>query len=125
MREAVKDYHTPISYGSDSIAFTLSTDLKKAAALIHAGFPTRIYYVSMGGFDTHAGQAGAQQGLLMYVADALEGFMKDIKRIGRSSGVAMMMFTEFGRRVAENHGLQQHQSHPERRLQNPKRLRVV
>ena len=87
---------------SESIASTLSTDLKKVAALVNAGFPTRVYYVGMGGFDTHAGQAGSQQQLLMYVADALEGFMKDMKRIGRSSDVAMMMFTEFGRRVEEN-----------------------
>jgi uncharacterized protein (DUF1501 family) len=102
VREALKDYHTPVSYGSESIASTLSTDLKKVAALISSGFPTRVYYVSMSGFDTHAGQAGAQQANLMYVADALEGFMKDMKRIGRSSDVAMMMFTEFGRRVEEN-----------------------
>jgi uncharacterized protein (DUF1501 family) len=102
VREAVAQYKTPISYGSESIASTLSTDLKKVAALISAGFPTRVYYVSMSGFDTHAGQAGAQQGLLMYVADALEGFFSDMKRIGRSQDVAAMMFTEFGRRVEEN-----------------------
>lgn len=102
VREAVAGYSTPVSYGSESSVSQLSTDLKKVAALIHAGFPTRVYYVSMSGFDTHAGQAGAQQGLLMYVADALEGFLKDVKRIGRAGDVAMMMFTEFGRRVAEN-----------------------
>jgi uncharacterized protein (DUF1501 family) len=102
VRDAVASYRTPVSYGSESIASTLSADLKKVAALISAGFPTRIYYVSMSGFDTHAGQLGAQQQLLMYVADALEGFLKDMKRIGRGQDVAMMMFTEFGRRVAEN-----------------------
>ncbi len=102
VREAVASYKTPISYGSESLASTLSTDLKKVAALIQAGFPTRVYYVGMGGFDTHAGQAGTQQQLLKYTADALEGFLKDLKRIGRSSDVALMMFTEFGRRVEEN-----------------------
>jgi uncharacterized protein (DUF1501 family) len=102
VREAVASYKTPVSYGSESSVSTLSMDLKKVAALIAAGFPTRVYYVSMGGFDTHAGQSGAQQGLLMYVADALEGFLKDVKRIGRAQDVALMMFTEFGRRVAEN-----------------------
>lgn len=102
VRAAVESYRTPISYGSESISSTLSTDLKKVAALINAGFPTRIYYVSMGGFDTHAGQATAQTALLMYVADAIEGFMNDVKRTGHAAEVAMMMFTEFGRRVAEN-----------------------
>jgi len=81
---------------------TLAPDLKKVAALINAGFATRVYYVSMGGFDTHSGQAGTQQQLLMYVADALEGFLKDVKRMGRGSEVAVMMFTEFGRRVSQN-----------------------
>jgi uncharacterized protein (DUF1501 family) len=102
VRDAVASYRTPVSYGSESSVSTLSGDLKKVAALISAGFPTRVYYVSMSGFDTHAGQVGAQQLLLMYIADALEGFLQDMKRIQRSDDVAMMMFTEFGRRVAEN-----------------------
>ena len=102
VREAVKSYRTPISYGSESSVATLSTDLKKVAALINAGFPTRVYYVSIGGFDTHANQAGTQQQLLMYVADAIEGFLKDMKRLNRASDVALMIFTEFGRRVAQN-----------------------
>src|SRR6266550_4821216 len=91
VRQAVAGYKTPISYGSESSASTLSTDLKKVGALIAAGFPTRVYYVSMGGFDTHASQMGAQQSQLMYVADAIEGFLKDVKRLGRSQDVAMMM----------------------------------
>ena len=102
VRDAVASYKTPVSYGSESSVSTLSVDLKKVAALVAGGFPTRIYYVGMGGFDTHAAQIGSQQGLLMYVADALEGFLADMKRIGRGQDVAMMMFTEFGRRVAEN-----------------------
>lgn len=102
VREAVTNYKTPVSYGSESSVATLATDLKKVAALINAGFQTRVYYVSYGGFDTHANQAGAQQQLLMYTADAIEGFMKDMKRIGRASDLAIMIFTEFGRRVASN-----------------------
>lgn len=102
VREAVKSYKTPVSYGSESSVATLAPDLKKVAALINAGFATRVYYVSIGGFDTHANQSGTQQQLLMYVADAIEGFLKDMKRINRSSDVALMIFTEFGRRVAQN-----------------------
>jgi uncharacterized protein (DUF1501 family) len=102
VREAASGYKTTISYGSESSVSSLAPDLKKVAALINAGFGTRVYYVSMGGFDTHSGQAGTQQQLLMYVADALEGFLKDVRRIGRGSDVAVMMFTEFGRRVSQN-----------------------
>ena len=73
VRDAVASYQTPVSYGSESLASTLSTDsCSKVTALINAGFPTRVYYVNMSGFDTHAGQANQQNGLLMYVADALE-----------------------------------------------------
>jgi uncharacterized protein (DUF1501 family) len=102
VREAIKSYQTPIAYGAESAIATLATDLRKVAALIHAGFPTRVYYVSLGGFDTHANQSVTQQQLLMYVADALEGFLKDVKRIGRAADIAVMLFTEFGRRVAQN-----------------------
>jgi len=102
VREAIKRYSTPISYGTEGAAASLATDLRKVAALLHAGFPTRVYYVSLGGFDTHANQSVTQQLLLMYVADALEGFLKDVKRLGRASDVAVMLFTEFGRRVAQN-----------------------
>ena len=102
VREATARYKTPVSYGSRSQAASLSVDLRNVAALIDAGFPTRIYYVSMSGFDTHAGQLQNQSPLLMYVADALEGFLQDLRRIGRARDVATMVFTEFGRRVAEN-----------------------
>src|SRR5262249_41862145 len=102
VREAIKSYQTPIAYGSESVVATLATDLRKVAALIHAGFPTRVYYVSLGGFDTHANQRGTQQQLLMYVADALEGFLKDVKRIGRAADIAVMLFTQFGPRVAQH-----------------------
>jgi uncharacterized protein (DUF1501 family) len=43
--------------------------------------------------------------LLMYTADAIRGFMEDMKRIGKADQVAMMVFTEFGRRVEENGSL--------------------
>ena len=69
--------------------------------------PTRLYYVTYQGnsFDTHVQQADLHSRLLMYTADAVRGFMEDIKRIGRGDDVAVMMFTEFGRRVEENGSL--------------------
>jgi uncharacterized protein (DUF1501 family) len=88
VREAIKNYATPMSYGVASAVATLAIDLRKVAALIHTGFSTRIYYVSLSGFDTHANQGGTQSQLLMYVADALEGFLKDLTRLGRASQIA-------------------------------------
>ncbi len=99
VRSACADYRTRVDYGSDN---DVTLDLKKVAAMINAKLPTRLYYLSMGGFDTHAAQPELQQTLLMYLSDALRGFMEDIGRIGRADDVTVMLFTEFGRRVGEN-----------------------
>ncbi len=99
VRSACAEYRTLVDYGSDN---DLTLDLKKVTAMIAAGLPTRIYYLSMGGFDTHAAQPGLHQLLLMYLSDALRGFLEDLKRTGRGEDVAVMAFTEFGRRVHEN-----------------------
>jgi uncharacterized protein (DUF1501 family) len=80
--------------------------LRRVAALIAGGMPTRLYYVSrQGGFDTHVQQADIHSRLLMYTADAVRAFMEDVKRLGRANDVAVMIFTEFGRRVEENGSL--------------------
>ena len=81
--------------------------LQRVAALIASKMPTRLYYVTYQGnsFDTHVQQADLHSRLLMYTADAVRAFMEDIARIGRADDVAVMMFTEFGRRVEENGSL--------------------
>ncbi len=98
VREAVGSYQSPVAYGSTPMAL----DLRKVAALIKAGFPTRVYYVSLTGFDTHASQAGGRSYLLRGLGEGLHAFQDDLKRIGRANDVAIMMFSEFGRRVEEN-----------------------
>jgi len=100
VKEACARYETPIDYGF--AAQGLGRDLKRVAALISAGMLTRVYYVNFAGFDTHTNQLITQRQLLLYVGDAIRGFLADIKRIGRADDVAVMMFTEFGRRVKEN-----------------------
>ncbi len=99
VRHACAEYRTLVDYGS---ANNLTLDLKMTAAMIAAGLPTRIFYLSQGGFDTHAAQADGHQLLLVYLSDALRGFMKDIERLGRAHDVVVMVFSEFGRRVREN-----------------------
>ncbi len=103
VREAAAGYSTPIDYGIGG----LSPQLRRVAALINADMPTRIYYVSYSGnsFDTHVHQRAPHARLLAYTADAVRGFIEDLRRIGRVDDVAMMMFTEFGRRVEENASL--------------------
>ena len=102
VREAWADYKTPVDYGASSAG--LGLDLRKVAALIQADMPTRLYYVTYAGnlFDTHVYQSDVHGRLLIYTADALRAFVDDIRRIGRGPDVAVMVFTEFGRRVPEN-----------------------
>ena len=98
VRNACDEFRTRMEYGYGEIG----RDLKKVAALIQAGAPTRIYYVSMGSFDTHVTQGAQHTTLFNQLGDALQGFLLDLKRIGRADDVAVMSFTEFGRRVNEN-----------------------
>jgi uncharacterized protein (DUF1501 family) len=104
VRQASAAYRTSVDYG---VGGGLGGNLQRVAALIAAGMPTRLYYVTYAGnsFDTHVQQADLHARLLMYTADAVRGFMEDIKRLGRADDVAVMMFTEFGRRVEENGSL--------------------
>jgi uncharacterized protein (DUF1501 family) len=101
VRQAWSKYKTPIDYG------IVSLNLAKVAALIDAGMPTRLYYVAYrnNAFDTHVQQADLHRRLLTYTSDAIYGFMRDMERIGRADDVAMMVFSEFGRRVPENTSL--------------------
>jgi uncharacterized protein (DUF1501 family) len=77
------------------------------AALIAAGFPTRIYYIAFrnNAFDTHVPQTDVHARLLTYASDHITAFLHDMDRIGRADGVCVMAFSEFGRRVAENANL--------------------
>jgi uncharacterized protein (DUF1501 family) len=73
--------------------------------MIRAGLPTRVYYVTHGGFDTHSGQGGAQGrhgNLLNQFAAAVQAFYKDLKTSENDGRVLTMSFSEFGRRVGQN-----------------------
>jgi uncharacterized protein (DUF1501 family) len=80
----------------------LGNELKLVAKLIGGGLPTRIYYVSQGGYDTHTNQIGTQQRLLGDLAESVKAFTDDLKAQGNMSRVLIMTFSEFGRRVSEN-----------------------
>jgi uncharacterized protein (DUF1501 family) len=83
-------------------ASQLGTSLKLVAKLIGGGLPTRIYYVSQGGYDTHTNQLGSQQRLLGDLAESVKSFTADLKAQGNMGRVLVMTFSEFGRRVSEN-----------------------
>jgi uncharacterized protein (DUF1501 family) len=80
----------------------LAQNLQLVAGLIAKGFGTRLFYVSLDGFDTHSGQAHAHNNLLGELAGAVAAFFETLKKTGHDTRVRLMTFSEFGRRVQEN-----------------------
>lgn len=80
----------------------LAQQLRMVAAMIGGGLPTRVYYVTLGGFDTHAGQPGTHANLLTQFATSMRAFYEDLKAQGNADRVLTMTFSEFGRRVRQN-----------------------
>jgi len=77
-------------------------DLKQVAELITADTDTRIYYVSLTGFDTHANQQNVQARLLQQYSEGMQAFVQDLQRNGLFNDTLIMTFSEFGRRVEQN-----------------------
>jgi uncharacterized protein (DUF1501 family) len=82
--------------------YGLAKRLRLIAQLIKAGLTTSIYYTRLGGFDTHANQRGTHDGLLREMGQSLQAFLKDIADAGDGKRVTVLVFSEFGRRFAEN-----------------------
>lgn len=87
----------------------LAQQLKIAALLIAGGLKTRIYVVSLGEFDTHSRQAepgepatGRHATLLGTLAEAVNAFQQDLKKLGQEERVLGMTFSEFGRQIKSN-----------------------
>jgi uncharacterized protein (DUF1501 family) len=83
-------------------ATNLGKDLKTIASLIFSDINTKVYYVSLGSFDTHVNQEGQQKRLFTELNDAVKAFTNDLKKNNRFNDVLMMTFSEFGRRVTQN-----------------------
>lgn len=80
----------------------LADDLELVAQCVRAGVPTRVYMVSLGGFDTHANERGDQQKLLTALDGAITPFLKQMRNSAYGRQVVTMIYSEFGRRVAAN-----------------------
>jgi uncharacterized protein (DUF1501 family) len=80
----------------------LGKSLQTIASLIFSDINTRVYYVSLGSFDTHINQKAQQQRLFAEMNEGISSFVKDLKNNGRFSDVLITTFSEFGRRVFQN-----------------------
>ena len=91
-------YQPGAQYPNNPFAKTL----QQIAQMLAADVGTRVFYLQMGGFDTHANEKPAQAQLLTQLADSLAAFQTDLDAHGRADSVLTMLFSEFGRRVKEN-----------------------
>jgi uncharacterized protein (DUF1501 family) len=80
----------------------LAAELDVVAACLEASVPTRVYSVSLGGFDTHADEKGTQSRLLGELDAAITGFFRRIGGTARGKQVVLATYSEFGRRVHAN-----------------------
>jgi uncharacterized protein (DUF1501 family) len=96
--ELAAKHKTKVNYEGTPIARSLNM----VSRLIAGGMPTRVYYVSHGGFDTHNQQVNSHDRLLGQLDRALKSFFADLKAQGNAERVVLMTFSEFGRRVGEN-----------------------
>lgn len=80
----------------------LGKDFKTVSSLIKSDINTRVYYLSVGSFDTHVNQNERQQKLFADINEAVKSFVADMKSNGLFDNILLMTFSEFGRRVAQN-----------------------
>ncbi len=97
-QKILANYQTKSDYPGTPFAGSL----RNVAALIAAGTATRVYYVSLGGFDTHNNQLGTHAGLLKTLSEGLAAFQADLESKKLDTQVLTMTFSEFGRRPSEN-----------------------
>lgn len=98
LRAKVATYQPAVTYPTDGF----SSQLKLAAQLIGSRTGTKIIFLSIGSFDTHAGQRAQQDRLLGYMSSGLLAFFQDLKAHNMDKNVLAMTFSEFGRRVEQN-----------------------
>lgn len=98
--EKTKTFKSNLEYPKNSFG----KQLKTTAEFINSHIESKVYYVSMGGFDTHADQVNKQAKLLKTYSEAVTVFVEDLKKNDTFKDTLIVTFSEFGRRVKQNAG---------------------
>src|SRR5579863_7366334 len=101
LQQANIDYKSTLSYPAGPFA----AGLKVLAEAIVQNLGLRVGYVTLGVFDTHAGQSATHDALMTTLANGLSAFYNDLLAHGKADNVVIMTWSEFGRRVEENGSL--------------------
>lgn len=96
--EIVRRYKTKGNYGYTPFG----RSMKAIAAMIASGAPTRIYFASLSGFDTHVNQIQRHGQLMAELSRVMGAFQSDLTEKRLDSQVLTLTFSEFGRRPMEN-----------------------
>ncbi|MEP6673789.1 MAG: DUF1501 domain-containing protein [Ferruginibacter sp.] len=106
IRTAYRNATTLASYPTEN---SLADQLKIVARLIKGGLKTRVYTVTLGGFDTHKRQVNASDtttgfhaNLMKNISTAVSSFQQDLELMQLDDRVLGMTFSEFGRRIKSN-----------------------
>jgi uncharacterized protein (DUF1501 family) len=98
LTSVTEKYQSKAQYPNNPLARTL----QQVAQMLASDLGTRVVYLQLGGFDTHANEKAQHATLMTQLADSLAAFQGDLEGHGISDRVVTMMFSEFGRRVKEN-----------------------
>ena len=98
LSDVADSYSSSVEYADNPIAKSL-----KDVARIHlAGLGTRVFYTNHGGYDHHANEMLAHPGLMRDLSGAIADFIDDLEEHDAAEEVAILVFTEFGRRMRDN-----------------------
>jgi uncharacterized protein (DUF1501 family) len=98
LQEARRRYQSTVKYAGNAIA----RNLQDVARVHTAGLGTRVFYTQHGGYDHHSQELPSHARLLTEVTGAITSFMQDLREHDAADNVAILMFTEFGRRIKDN-----------------------
>jgi uncharacterized protein (DUF1501 family) len=99
LREAPQSYSSDVEYPEDN---PIAQSLKGIAQVMSAELGTRIYYAAHGSFDTHTAELVNHALLWDQLSTAVSCFVDDLKQLGKNEETIIWMFSEFGRRIADN-----------------------
>ena len=97
--------HDAYERGQNEVEYqdnNFARQLALLARLIKGNLGTKVYMISMGGFDTHGNQPLAHERLMTNLSVAVNNFYEDLSFTQQDDKVLSMTFSEFGRRIFEN-----------------------
>ena len=99
LSEAPNNYSSDVEYPEDN---PIAQSLKGIAQVASARLGTRIFYAQHGSFDTHTDELKNHSLLLKQLSVAIDCFQRDLIKQKLDDEIVIWIFSEFGRRIADN-----------------------